>query len=132
MTRGHGRTTTGAGMRAVCVAVVFSFSLISCAENTTRAADAVVPEGEYNCHKISGAQLIHLATLEIKGTTYRTSKDASFEPFTVAADKTITWSKGMDFLPDGWKLGVSKYEGPNAAGQPRLTIRYTSATARRK
>ena len=92
------------------------------------AADAPIPEGEYNCHKISGAQLIHLATLEIKGLTYRFSKEEQFAPFTIDAKKEITWSKGVSFLPDGWKLGVSKYEGPNEAGKPRLTIRYTSAS----
>lgn len=91
------------------------------------AADAPIPEGEYNCHKISGAQLIHLATLEIKGSTYRFSKEEQFAPFTVDKNKEITWSKGVSFLPDGWKLGVSKYEGPNSQGEPRLTIRYTSA-----
>jgi hypothetical protein len=98
-------------------------SAISC-----NAAVAPIPEGEYNCHKISGAQLIHLAMLEIKGSTYRFSKEEQFAPFTIDAKKEITWSKGVSFLPDGWKLGISKYEGPNAQGEPRLTIRYTSAS----
>jgi hypothetical protein len=92
------------------------------------AADAPIPEGEYNCHKISGASLIHLAMLEIKGSTYRFSKEEQFAPFTIDANKKITWSKGVSFLPATWKLGESKFEGPNEAGKPRLTIRYTSAS----
>ncbi len=97
-------------------------STLSCS-----AADAPIPEGEYNCHKISGTQLIHLAMLEIKGSTYRFSKEEQFAPFTIDAKKEITWSRGVSFLPDGWKLGVSKYEGLNSTGEPMITIRYTSA-----
>src|SRR5690242_10662645 len=66
------------------------------------AADAPIPEGEYNCHKISGTQLIHLATLEIKGSTYRVSKDEPFAPFTIDDKKIVTWTKGLRFLPEGW------------------------------
>ena len=91
------------------------------------AADAPIPEGEYNCHKISGSQLIHLAMLEIKGSTYRFSKEEQFAPFTIDAKKEITWTRGVSFLPDGWKLGVSKFEGTNSSGEPMITIRYTSA-----
>jgi hypothetical protein len=107
--------------------VVCCFYLILCA-TSCQAADAPIPEGEYNCHKISGASLIHLAMLEIKGSTYRFSKEEQFAPFTIDANKKITWSKGVSFLPDSWKLGESKFEGPNEAGKPRLTIRYTSAS----
>ena len=102
---------------------LLALSTVSC-----NAADAPIPEGEYNCHKISGARLIHLAMLEIKGSTYRVTKDAPFAPFSIDDKKIITWTKGLSFLPDGWKLGESKYEGPNAQGEPRLTIKYTSAS----
>jgi len=106
--------------------LLLCFSLLTLSAVSCNAADGI-PAGEYNCHKISGTQLIHLAMLEIKDSTYRFSKDDAFAPFTIDANKQITWSKGVSFLPDGWKLGTSKYEGPNEAGKPRITINYTSA-----
>lgn len=114
-------------MRLLRLTGLGTLALLLVSSLSCSAADAPLPEGEYNCHKISGTQLIHLAMLEIKGSTYRFSKEAPFAPFTIDANKQITWSKGVSFLPDDWKLGASKYEGPNEAGQPRITIGYTSA-----
>lgn len=76
--------------------------------------------------KISGSSLINLGPLEIKGGTYRVGDDKTFAPFTQDAAGTITWSAGLNFMPDGWKLGKSTYVGLDEFKKPLIRINYMS------
>jgi len=69
---------------------------------------------------------MYVATLDIKGKTYRMSKDDAFAPFTVDSTGTITWSAGISFMPEGWKLTSSTYKGISKEGQPLILIYYQS------
>jgi hypothetical protein len=90
-------------------------------------APGPIPDGSYNCHKISGSQLIGLGTLEIRGKTYRVSDKDAFAPFSVDGAGKITWSAGISFLPDGWKVTGSEYRGL-VSGKPMINIRYVSGS----
>ena len=85
------------------------------------------PDGTYNCHKISGGRLIGLGVLEIKGNTYRVTDGKEFAPFTIDSAGKITWSAGIAFLPDGWKVTSSEYRGL-VDGKPMINIRYVSGS----
>ncbi len=69
---------------------------------------------------------MYIATLDIKGKTYRISKDDAFAPFTIDSTGTITWSAGISFMPQGWKLTSSTYKGLSKEGQPIILINYQS------
>lgn len=86
-----------------------------------------IPDGVYTLMKISGGDLINLGTLEIRQQTYRTGDDKEFAPFTIDAKGGITWSKGLSFLPNGWKHESSSYAGPDNKGRPLIKIHYKSA-----
>lgn len=92
---------------------------------------STVPEGVYNCHKISGASLIGLGELEIRGATYRTSKEDTFQPFTINQAGDITWSRGIGFLPEGWEVVSSSYKGLTAEGKPIIKISYRTKSGNR-
>lgn len=85
------------------------------------------PDGKYQCNKISGSSYINLGTLEIKGKTYRGFvAEGAFHPYTMDASGNITWTKGLEGMPDGWTLTTSNYAGPDETGKPLINIRYTS------
>jgi hypothetical protein len=86
-----------------------------------------IPDGTYNCHKISGGRLIGLGELVIKGNSYRVSDAKEFAPFTIDSAGSITWSAGIGFLPEGWKLTSSEYRGI-VNGKPMINIRYVSGS----
>jgi len=104
---------------AVVVLAAFAFLLLS------SEAEAAAPDGVYTLMKISGGSLMNLGTLEIKGQTYRLNEEGQFAPFTEDEAGNITWSAGLDILPDGWKLGKSTV-GKDSQGKPLIEIRYTS------
>jgi hypothetical protein len=124
-----GRLPAGLAVRAfgikqaITLAAVF---VLAAFQSFAEAGEAGPPDGEYNCHKISGRSLIYIATLDIKGKTYRISKDDAFAPFTVDGNGTITWSAGISFMPEGWKLTSSTYKGLSKEGQPIILINYDS------
>jgi len=76
--------------------------------------------------KISGGSLIGLGTLEIKAGTYRVGDDKTFAPFTQDAAGNITWSAGLNIMPDGWKLGKSTFVGLDEFKHPMIKINYMS------
>ena len=84
------------------------------------------PDGSYNCMKISGGQLISLGTLEIRGRTYRGMVAGDFAPFTLETDGSLTLSKGLTGMPDGWQVDSVKYAGKNKQGRPLIRIAYHS------
>lgn len=86
-----------------------------------------VPDGTYTLSKISSGSLIQLGTLEIKNSTYRFGSEGKFESFTINDKGTITWSKGLSFLPDGWTHVRSEYMGKTKEGKPLIHIYYKSA-----
>ncbi len=82
------------------------------------------PDGVYDCHKLSGSSLIGFGNLTIKGKTYRGMGDeGKFSPYTVDGSNVITWSAGLDGMPDGWKILWSKY-----IGHKQIVIHYISAS----
>ncbi len=94
---------------------------------TLTVAAGSPPDGVYNCQKISGSSLISLGNLEIKGKTYRGIGDSKeFVPFTVSGSGGITWSKGLDGFPEGWKIQSSEFAGNDYAGRPVIKIHYSS------
>ena len=93
----------------------------------TAAEKGPIPDGVYTLMKISGGNLINLGTLEIRQQTYRIDDEKEFVPFTIDAKGAITWSKGLSFLPDGWKHESSSYAGPDKQGRPLIKIHYRSA-----
>ncbi len=84
-----------------------------------------VREGTYTMMKISSGRLMGLGDLEIRGATYQAAGEGGFKPFTIAAAGTITWSAGLNIMPDGWKLGKSIYT-KDEKGRPLIKIYYTS------
>jgi hypothetical protein len=92
----------------------------------TAGAPGPVPDGVYNLNKISSGRLMGLGTLEIKGTSYRVGDDKSFAPFTLDAGGNITWSAGLNFMPEGWKLGTSTFIGLDEFKRPLIKIHYLS------
>lgn len=112
--------------KAMAIAVAFILMAFPPSSPVAKAADAGPPEGEYNCHKISSGQLIGLGTLDIRGKTYRVGKEDAFAPFTMDGAGNITWSAGINFMPDGWKILSSAYKGLTKEGQPLIIINYQS------
>jgi hypothetical protein len=84
-----------------------------------------VVEGVYTMMKISGGSLIGLGDLEVRGTTYQAAGEGGFKPFTIDGSGFITWSAGLNIMPDGWKLGKSVYT-KDEKGRPLIQIYYTS------
>jgi hypothetical protein len=84
-----------------------------------------VVEGVYTMMKISGGSLIGLGDLEIHGTTYQAAGEGGFKPFTIDGSGFITWTAGLNIMPDGWKLGKSVYT-KDEKGRPLIQIYYTS------
>lgn len=68
------------------------------------AGDGRMPDGRYACHKISGASLIAVGAVEVRG------------------------GKGQfrGGLPEGWTLGGIRLAGTDARGQPLLKVNYRS------
>jgi hypothetical protein len=89
-------------------------------------AEGGPPDGEYNCHKISSGHLIGLGTLDIRGKTYRMGKEDAFAPFIIDGAANITWSAGVNFMPNGWKVLSSAYKGLTKEGEPLIIINYVS------
>ena len=109
-------------MTAVAV-IAIACSLLS---PVAKAADAApAPAGVYTLAKIGGGRLMSLGTMEIKGQTYRVNEEGKFAPFTQDGAGNITWSAGLDILPEGWKLGKSTV-GKDEQGRPLIKIHYTS------
>lgn len=107
-----------------CCSIVATFLA---GPSVARAEKGPVPEGVYTLMKISGGSLINLGTLEIRQKTYRVGDAGAFQPFTIDEKGGITWSKGLDFLPDGWKHESSEFAGNDSQGRPLIKIRYRSA-----
>jgi hypothetical protein len=84
-----------------------------------------VVEGVYTMMKISGGSLIGLGDLEIRGTTYQAAGEGGFKPFTIDGSGFVTWTAGLNIMPDGWKLGKSVYT-KDEKGRPLIQIYYTS------
>jgi len=103
--------------------VAFVALLVSLANSSAHAA--TVPEGEYTLSKIGSGRLMMLGTLEIKGATYRLNNEGAFAAFTIDAEGKITWSAGLNIMPEGWKLGESKLS-KDEQGRPLIRINYTS------
>lgn len=84
-----------------------------------------VVEGVYTLMKISGGSLIGLGELEIRGQTYQAAGEGGFKPFTIDGSGNITWSAGLNIMPDGWKLEQSVYT-KDGKGRPLIRIHYRS------
>lgn len=68
------------------------------------ASGGRMPDGHYACHKISGASLIAVGAVDVRGGK------AQFR----------------GGLPDGWTLGEIRLAGSDARGQPLLKVSYRS------
>ncbi len=110
--------------KVMAIAVAFILMAFPPSSQVTKAADGGPPHVEYNCHKISSGQLIGLGTLDIRGKTYRVGKDDAFTSFALDGSGNITWSAGINFMPDGWKVLSSAYKGLTKEGQPLIIINY--------
>ena len=95
------------------------------AEDPKPGRPGPVVEGVYTMMKISGGSLIGLGDLEIRGATYQVVGEGGFKPFTIDGSGYITWSAGLNIMPDGWKLGKSVYT-KDEQGKPLIQIYYTS------
>ena len=108
------------------MAAAFAFIGVFGASIVKAAGPGPAPDGVYTLMKISGGSLIGLGTLEIKGKTYRVGDDQNFAPFTQDATGNITWSAGLNIMPDGWKLGKSAFVGLDELKRPMIKINYMS------
>jgi hypothetical protein len=113
------------GLGALAVLAVFASGSVLRADPPVQGIPGPVREGVYTMMKISGGSLMGLGDLEIRGTTYQAAGEGGFKPFTIDGRGNITWSAGLNIMPDGWKLGTSTYT-KDEKGRPLIKIYYTS------
>lgn len=86
------------------------------------------PSGMYECNKIGSAGFSSVGDgLEIRGNTYRgIGAEGGFHPYTLGAINRITWTGGLNSLPDNWTIKHSYFAGPDYRGRPLIKIYYRS------
>lgn len=83
------------------------------------------PDGLYEVNKIYSQGYMYLGTLEIRGNTYRgLSQEGPFHPYSIDGAGGITWTAGLQGIPDGWSVDKGNYNGHDHTGKDWIQIRF--------
>lgn len=83
------------------------------------------PDGLYEVNKIYTGGYMYLGTLEIRGNTYRgLAQEGPFHPYTMDGAGGITWTAGLQGIPDGWSVDKGNYNGHDHTGKDWIQLRF--------